>query len=169
MIWNRDLSTVHSLDPAKIAEYVTHSWFNYEGGDDRSLHPFDGATNPNYTGPQPPYDKLFPEGFRDEKYSWLKSPRYEDKPTEVGPLARMLVAYASGHERVRALVNHVLGHLGVGPEALFSTLGRVAARGIETLLLAEHMGTWLGELADNMGRGELAIAGTSKWSPSTWP
>ena len=88
---------------------------------------------------------------------------------EVGPLSRMLVAYVSGHPRVQELVGYALGQLGVGPEALFSTLGRVAARGIETLVLAEKLEDWLMELADNMGRGELEIADTSKWDPKSWP
>ena len=70
---------------------------------------------------------------------------------EVGPLARMLVAYVSGHARVKELVGTVLKTLGVGPEALFSTLGRVAARGIETQVLAERMDTWVDGLAANMG------------------
>jgi [NiFe] hydrogenase large subunit/hydrogenase large subunit len=88
---------------------------------------------------------------------------------EVGPLARMLVAYASGLSKVRELVDGALGKLGVGPEALFSTLGRVAARGLETALLADKMGDWVDELADNMGRGELRIHDNDKWDPSTWP
>ena len=62
---------------------------------------------------------------------------------EVGPLSRMLVAYASGHPRVKELVDAVLKKLSVGPEALFSTLGRVAARGIETQVLAEKMDDWV--------------------------
>ena len=105
----------------------------------------------------------------DGKYSWLKSPRYDGLAMEVGPLSRMLVAYGSGHPRVRELVGYVLGELGVGPAALFSTLGRVAARGIETLVLAEKLEGWLDELTDNMGRGELAIHDNSKWDPSSWP
>ncbi len=169
VIWNKDLSQVHAFDPAQVTEYVTHSWYDYAGGNDRPLHPADGETNPSYTGPEPPYEKLFPEGFSDQSYSWLKSPRYEDKPMEVGPLARMLVAYASGHERVKELVGLVLGKLGVGPEALFSTLGRVAARGIETWVLAEKMEGWLDELASNMGAGDLRIHDNSKWEPESWP
>jgi [NiFe] hydrogenase large subunit/hydrogenase large subunit len=165
VIRGKDLANVEALDPAKITEYVTHSWFEYGGGDQNGVHPFSGETNPNYTGPQPPYDRLDTDG----KYSWLKSPRYDDLPMEVGPLSRMLVAYASGHPRVQELVNGALGHLGVGAEALFSTLGRVAARGIETVVLAEKMEGWLDELATNMGRGELAIADNSKWDPSSWP
>ena len=63
----------------------------------------------------------------------------------------------------------MLGKLSVGPEALFSTLGRVAARGIETLVLAEQMDGWLDELAANMARRDLRIHDNSKWDPATWP
>jgi [NiFe] hydrogenase large subunit/hydrogenase large subunit len=88
---------------------------------------------------------------------------------EVGPLSRMLVAYGRGHEAVREQVGAVLAHLGVGPEALFSTLGRTAARGIETKVLADKIEDWVDELQDNMAAGDLAICDTSKWDPSTWP
>ena len=165
VIRNRDLSTVEPLDESKITEYVTHSWYDYADGDEQGLHPSQGETSPNYTGPEPPYDRLNTDG----KYSWLKSPRYDGLAMEVGPLSRMLVAYASGHQRVQELVGYALGQLGVGPEVLFSTLGRVAARGVETLLLAEKLEGWLDELADNMGRGELRIHDNSKWSPDSWP
>ena len=165
IIRGRDLSKVEPFDPARVAEYITHSWYAYQGGDDKSLHPFQGETSPNYTGPTPPYERL----ETDKKYSWLKSPRYADEPMEVGPLARMLVAYASGHARVKALVDAVLKKLGVGPDALFSTLGRVAARGIETQVLAEKIDDWVDALAGNMASGELRIHDTSKWEPATWP
>ena len=88
---------------------------------------------------------------------------------EVGPLSRMLVSYASGHPRVKDLVDAVLKKLGVGPEALFSTLGRVAARGIETQVLAEKIEDWVDALAANMASGELRIHDNSKWDPSSWP
>lgn len=165
LIRGGDLSTIETVDPAKITEQVTHSWYAYSGGDKEALHPFEGQTEPNYTGPEPPYERLNTDG----KYSWLKSPRYGGEPMEVGPLARMLVGYASGRERIQALVNGALGQLGVGPEALFSTLGRVAARGIETQVLVERLGGWVDELEDNMGRGELRIHDNSKWDPASWP
>jgi [NiFe] hydrogenase large subunit/hydrogenase large subunit len=88
---------------------------------------------------------------------------------EVGPLARMLVAYVSGHQQVKPLVDAVLKKLGVGPEALFSTLGRVAARGIETQVLADKMGDWVDGLAANMNAGDHRIHDNSKWDPSSWP
>jgi hydrogenase large subunit len=165
IIRGRDISKVEAFDPTKVAEYVTHSWYQYQRGDDASLHPFQGETTPNFTGPNPPYERL----DTDKKYSWLKSPRYGDEPMEVGPLARMLVAYVSGHARVKELVTMTLTSLKVGPEALFSTLGRVAARGIETLILAEKMDDWVNQLAANMGSGELRIHDNAKWEPATWP
>jgi Ni,Fe-hydrogenase I large subunit len=156
---------VEPFDPAKISEQVKHSWYEYASGDDKGIHPSVGETRPRYTGPNPPYERL----DTSAKYSWLKSPRYDGQPMEVGPLARMLVAYLSGNESVKAKVDLVLGKLEVGPEALFSTLGRIAARAIETLVLAEKIETWVDELAANMGRGELAIHDNSKWDPSSWP
>jgi [NiFe] hydrogenase large subunit/hydrogenase large subunit len=165
VIWNKDLGKVEDLDPAKITEYVTHSWYEYAGGDAKALHPSQGETHPKYTGPQPPYDRLDTAG----KYSWLKSPRYAEKAVEVGPLARMLVAYGRGQPRVKELVGAVLGKLGVGPEALFSTLGRIAARAIETQVLVDKMTDWVHALADNIGRGELRIHDNDRWDPASWP
>ena len=165
IIRNKDPSKVEELDPSKITEQVAHSWYDYEGGNEQAIHPSLGETKPNYTGPKPPFERL----DTANGYSWLKSPRYDGVPMEVGPLSRMLVNYARGHEKEQALVNHVLQTLGVGPAALFSTLGRVAARGIETQLLVDKMGDFVDELADNMGKGELRIHDNAKWDPSTWP
>jgi hydrogenase large subunit len=169
IIRGRDLSKVEPFDQMKVTEYVSHSWYQYQRGDAVALHPFDGETQPNYTGPTPPYEFLGLDANTTKKYSWLKSPRYDGEPMEVGPLARMLVAYASDHPRVKELVGSVLKQLNVGPEALFSTLGRVAARGIETLVIAEKMSDWVNGLAANMASGDLRIHDNSKWEPATWP
>jgi hydrogenase large subunit len=165
IVMGRDISQLLPMDEKKITEYVTHSWYNYSSGDDKGLHPYDGETSHNYTGPMPPYEFLDTDG----KYSWVKSPRYDDKPMEVGPLARVLVAYVGGNQDVQAAVNFVLGKLGVGPEALFSTLGRTAARGVDCLIMAQKNETWLQQLADNMGRGILETHTQERWDPSTWP
>lgn len=165
VIVDRNLNEVQEFDPAQVGEYVTHSWYSYEGGDGEALHPYDGETTPNYTGPEPPYERLNTDG----KYSWLKSPRYRDMPMEVGPLARMLVAYASGHDDVRELVNYVLGQLDAPPAALFSTLGRTAARGIETALVARQLGTWYDALITNIRNGDRSTFNPTKFEPSTWP
>jgi [NiFe] hydrogenase large subunit/hydrogenase large subunit len=165
VILGKDLANVQPMDETRITEYVTHSWYEYSKGNQAGLHPYDGETSHRYTGPKPPYEFLDTDG----KYSWVKSPRYMDQPMEVGPLARMVIAYARGHKDVQGTVNFVLGKLGVGPEALFSTLGRTAARGIETLLLAQKSEAWLDQLADNMGRGMLEVHNGDRWEPSTWP
>ncbi len=163
-IMNQDLANLIPVDHEEIAEYVTHSWYSY---DDDSLpkHPYVGETNPNYTGPQPPYDYLETDG----KYSWVKAPRFRDEPMEVGPLAHMLVGYASGQEEIQSTVGSVLDTLGVGPEALFSTLGRTAARCIETVIIGNKMSEWIGELAGAMAEGDYAIHENSMWDPENWP
>jgi hydrogenase large subunit len=166
IVLNKDLgNSPQPLDHNRIGEYVTRSWYTYSEGDHVAKHPWYGETEWTYTGPQPPFDFLDTHG----KYSWLKAPRYDDVPMEVGPLARMVVAYAAGHSRVRELVGQVLNHLGVGPEALFSTLGRVAARGIETQVIAEKMQDWITELETNMNNGDLDIHNGALWDPGTWP
>ncbi len=165
VIRGRDVAHVADFDPAKVTEQVAHSWYAYEGGDAAALHPTVGETKPNYTGPRPPYERLNTDG----KYSWVKSPRYDGAPMEVGPLARMLVGYGRGHAEIKRRVDGALAHLGVGVDALFSTLGRVAARGLETQILANRLSGWVAELAANMSRGELRIHDSSRWEPSTWP
>ncbi len=100
IILKQDIGKVLALEPNHITESVKHAWYDYSGGDDKPLHPSQGETLPHYTGPQPPYERL----DLAQKYSWLKSPRYSGEAMEVGPLARMLVAYGSGHARVRELV-----------------------------------------------------------------
>ncbi|MBT0653387.1 nickel-dependent hydrogenase large subunit [Geomobilimonas luticola] len=162
IILNRDLSKVYPIDQKKITESVAHSWYE---GSDAGVHPYDGQTEPKYTGPKPPYDMIDTTG----KYSWVKSPRYDGTSMETGPLATILVAYASGHAGAKGAVDMVLKKLGVGPEALFSTLGRTAARGIETLLVAQELSKWLDMLVANVKGGDLAVHNGEKWDPATWP
>ncbi|HMK85404.1 MAG TPA: nickel-dependent hydrogenase large subunit [Steroidobacteraceae bacterium] len=166
VIHNQDLSRIEPMDQAKIDEYVTHSWYDYSVGDDKGLNPYKGETHPHYTGPKPPYQRL----NVDQKYSWLKSPRYDGAPMQVGPLARMLVAYGVGSpSRAKELIDKSLGQLNAQPPALFSTLGRIAARAIEAQVLVESMSMWVEALADSMGRRDYRIQDTSKWDPSSWP
>ena len=165
IILDGDLGTVHPVDQAKITESIARSYYEYEAGDEARLHPWDGETSPKYTGPTPPYLAL----DVDNKYSWLKSPRYDGQPMEVGPLARMLVAYGAGNERVQELVNGALTELKLQPAALFSTLGRVAARALETVYLLDLMDQWLNDLAANAQSGDVRIHDGSKWDPSSWP
>ncbi|MGD8560847.1 MAG: nickel-dependent hydrogenase large subunit [Gammaproteobacteria bacterium] len=168
VILNRDISTIHELDlddPEQVQEYVSHSWYNYSGGKDQGLHPYDGETEFNYDGPEPPYKHL----DVDKSYSWLKSPRWRGKPMEVGPLARALMLYASGHEQMKELVDMTLKTLDVPVQALFSTLGRTAARTLETKVFADTMQGWLDQLITNIKNGDVRTFNEAMWDPSTWP
>jgi len=132
--------TYNKFDDKKVTEDVSHGW--YESGS--AKHPYEGET------------KALKEDvkFSDDHYSWSKAPRYTDAPMEVGPLSRVLVAYAKGDKTVQSTVNGVLKKLGVGASALFSTLGRTAARGIETLLIGDEMDKWLDQLKSNISKGK---------------
>ena len=164
LIQQQNLSVVNPVAQTQVAEYIAHSWYTYAEGNAAGLHPWKGETNPQYTGPTPPFDYV-----TTDKYSWLKAPRYNGTAVEVGPLARTLLAYASGTSSVQQIVKSALAQLGVGPTALFSTLGRVAARAIEAQLMVNQLPTWLQQLEDNMARGDLTIHDNTYWDPSTWP
>jgi hydrogenase large subunit len=167
-ILDRDLSTVHDVDmnaADQIQEYIAHSYYGYTGGKDIPLHPYDGETNLQYTGPTPPYDMLDVE----HSYSWLKSPRWKGHAMEVGPLARVLMLYAKGHEQTRELVDMTLGKLEVPVEALFSTLGRTAARGLETKVIGDMMQTWHNHLVANIKAGDTDTFNDALWDPASWP
>jgi [NiFe] hydrogenase large subunit/hydrogenase large subunit len=165
IILGKNLSRVHPYDHNLVKEYITSSWYEYAGGPDTGLHPWQGETKAKYDGPPTPWTYL--QGL--PKYSWMKAPRYEERPMEVGPLARVLVAYASGHKDVQAMAKELMDRLNVGPAALFSTLGRVAARGLETVLLARRLGTWYDRLVARIKSGDTQTFTKEKWEPSTWP
>lgn len=167
-ILGRDLSTIHEIDldaDDQVQEYVAHSWYNYGGGKATGLHPYAGETELNYDGPEPPYEYL----DVDKSYSWLKSPRWKGNVMEVGPLARALMLYASGNEQMQELVNYTLQTLDVPVEALFSTLGRTAARTLETKLVADNMQTWYDNLVANIKAGITRTFNEKLWEPSSWP
>ncbi len=168
VVLDRNLNEVHPVDGKnleEIQEYVTHSWYEYSIGDERPLHPWNGETKFNYTGPKPPYDYLNVQG----KYSWLKTPRWNGKPMEVGPLARLIVGYASGNEEIKEAVDEALKKLNVPATVLFSTLGRTAARAIETKLVAIWAKEFYQQLLSNIKNGDTRTFNPEKWDPSTWP
>ncbi len=168
IIMGRDLSTVHEVDvkdPEQIKEYIAHSYYDYDTGNESGKHPWEGQTNLNYTGPKPPYDQLNVE----DKYSWLKTPRWKGSPMEVGPLSRMLVGYASGREDYKEVVEWALSTLNVPVEALFSTLGRTAARGLETVLVSNWALEFFDSLISNIKNGDSRMHTDYRWEPSSWP
>jgi hydrogenase large subunit len=167
-ILNRNLAEVLPVDPrdtTEVQEFIPHSWYEYGDGDGAGKHPWQGETKFNYTGPKPPYEQLDVAG----KYSWLKTPRWKGHAMEVGPLSRMLVAYASGHAEVKEVVEGALKTLGVPVTALFSTLGRTAARGLETKLIARWALEFYNQFVANVKNGDTRMADTTRWEPATWP
>ncbi|QOR63002.1 nickel-dependent hydrogenase large subunit [Sulfurovum sp. ST-21] len=152
VVLDGDISKAFDLDETKITEDVTHSWYEGTGAPE---HPYEGTTIPKYTGLKEGED-----GYKylktDEKYSWIKSPLYDGKKVEVGPLARMVVGYVKGDERIQKYVGNFLKRANLPITVLFSTVGRTAARAIETELMADVMLEWVDELAKNAASGDLS-------------
>lgn len=168
LILNRDLANITEPDPRdmeRMKEFVTRSWYGYAEGNEVGLHPWVGETEFDYTGPRPPYEQLEVE----RKYSWLKAPRWNGIPVEVGPLARVLALYASGNEQTKELVDLVLKKLQVPPTALFSTLGRTAARAIETKVFADQLRTFYERLVAAIAAGNTSTFNGERWDPRSWP
>jgi hydrogenase large subunit len=167
-ILDRDLGNVLPVDlndTAQVQELISHSWYEYTAGKNAALHPYQGETTPRYSGPSNTYTNL----DLDAEYSWLKSPRWRGYPMEVGPLARVLIMFGQGNEVVQETVNKVLAELKLPLGALFSTLGRTAARGIECKALADQMPVWYERLRGNIADGNGTVFDDSQFRPSTWP
>jgi hydrogenase large subunit len=161
-IMNGDLSTVREIksfdEPYfrdNVSESIAHAW--YDG--DWQRHPWEEETEPKWSK----FDD-------DGKYSWVKAPRFEGKPMQVGPLAQVLVGFALGHEPTVRWAKKTLDTAGsvagvtLGPEILHSTLGRHAARMIRTCVIAELAEKHWKLLADNIGGGDVAI-----FNPPSFP
>lgn len=166
-VLDRDLTKVHEVnprDPEEIKEEITNSWYTYSDADAKPKHPWAGETNLKYSGPTPPYEYLNVE----DKYSWIKTPRWKGRPMEVGPLARLLVGYAAGNKEIKEVVDFGLKKLDVPATALFSTLGRTAARGLETILIGRWASEFYSELITNIKNGDTRTVNHEKWEKTTW-
>ncbi len=172
-IINGNLKEVHPVDlrnPDEIQEFVPHSWYDYPD-EAKGLHPWDGITEPNYAlGPNAKGTRTNIEQLDEQaKYSWIKAPRWRGHAMEVGPLARYVVGYAQGHEVITDQVNRTLSALNLPVEALFSTLGRTAARALEAQWAAEMQRYFMDKLIANIKAGDSATANVEKFDPATWP
>jgi hydrogenase large subunit len=148
-----------------VQEYVAHSWYSYAQDNEAALHPYAGETTLAYTGPPPPFRQL--DGTKT--YSWVKSPRWRGKPMEMGPLARLVLLHASGNAPAIALTAATLQKLNLPFEGLYSTLGRIVARGIESKLMVDRMAVWHDRLMANIEAGNVKAFNDEKWEPSNWP
>lgn len=141
IIYDGDLSKVFGINEDLITEEATHAWY----ADNEPLHPYNGKTNPKYTGFRD-MDTIGMNGEKvhskviDEKgkYTWIKSPRYDGKAMEVGPLACILISYAKGNKKIVPLVDEFLEKTGLPKSALFTALGRTAARMLQAKAIAKY-------------------------------
>lgn len=157
IVKNGDISKLLDLNEDLITEEAIHSWYK----NDKPLHPYDGETSPNYTGfneeqtigadGNPTPTKVLKI---DGKYSWIKSPRYEGEPYEVGPLAAIVVGLAAKNPRITEVATQFLKDTGLPIEALFSTLGRTAARALECKLSATYGIEAFNSLVENLKTGD---------------
>ncbi|EJW11480.1 Uptake hydrogenase large subunit [Rhodovulum sp. PH10] len=173
VILNGNLKEVLPVDleaPDQIQEYVTHSWYKY-ADEAKGLHPYDGVTEPNFVlGLATKGTKTNIEAVDEAaKYSFLKAPRWKGNAVEVGPLARYIIGYAQGKPEFKEPADKLLSDLGVPVTALFSTLGRTAARGLEAQWAAHKLRAAQDKLVATLKAGDLATANTDKWAPSSWP
>ena len=172
-IINGDLSKIHEVDlrdPGQIQEFVSHSWYTYPD-ESKGLHPWDGITEANFVlGPNARTQGRNIESLDEAaKYSFLKAPRWKGHAMEVGPLARYIIGYVQGKPEFKEPVDGLLKTLDVPLQALFSTLGRTAARGLECQWAADKLKYYYDKLIANLKAGDLNTANTARWEPSSWP
>ena len=171
VIYDDDYSKFDPFDPSLIAESVATAWFKYSG-DGKPLHPSVGETTVNYTGPTLT-NGAYPDNTwlgDGDQYTWSKAPRYNGKPMQVGPLARVLLAYAQGHPRTKELVDGAAKTLGITLKQLNSTGGRTLARAVECLIEAETLANdTMPAFIDGLKNGDISVFDSTKWEPSSWP
>ncbi|MCZ8132080.1 MAG: nickel-dependent hydrogenase large subunit [Steroidobacteraceae bacterium] len=168
-----DLSKIHEVDlrdPEQIQESVDHSWYQYPDGV-KALHPWEGVTQAKFElGPKSKGTRTNIEQIDEgAKYSWIKAPRWRGHAVEVGPLARYVIGYAQGNPEFKEPTEKLLRTLDVPVPALFSTLGRTAARGLECSWAAHKLRYFQDKLLANIKAGDQSTANTAKWEPSSWP
>jgi len=176
VVINGDLSKVQEVDlrnPDEVQEFVSHSWYKY-ADESKGLHPWDGVTEPDYSpeGPNFKGTRTKIENLDESsKYSWIKAPRWKGHSMEAGPLSRMVLGYIQPKQYpiIKDTVDSALRKLDLPVTALFSTLGRTAARGLEAGYCADLQVQQFDKLMANLKAGDTSTANVEKWDPSTWP
>ncbi|AKH21751.1 nickel-dependent hydrogenase large subunit [Sedimenticola thiotaurini] len=172
-IINGNLKEVHEVDlrdPDEIQEFVPHSWYKYPD-ESKGLHPWDGVTEADFQlGANTRGSKTDIHQIDEAaKYSWIKAPRWKGHAMEVGPLARYIIGYAKGDKEITEQINFTLKTLDLPVTALFSTLGRTAARGLEAQWAADKMRYFMDKMMANIKAGDSNTANVERWDPETWP
>jgi hydrogenase large subunit len=168
-------------DPDVLNEGVEHSWYKYPDSEGKDLHPWDGVTKANYTGPKEGTKTNWKTLDEEGKYSWLKTPKWRGKMAEVGPLARYIIVYTKMkkgllpeptwvEKMIVDQIEAVSKVLNLKPEVWMTTMvGRTAVRGLEAQVHAYIGKYFFDKLVKNIKSGDTAVANMTKWDPSTWP
>ncbi|AZA10295.1 nickel-dependent hydrogenase large subunit [Corynebacterium pseudopelargi] len=166
VILDGDYTKIQPLDTNKIKEYISSAWYSYEAGNDVGLHPLEGETTVNYTGPTPPYEWLADR----EQYTWSKAPRYDGRAVQVGPVSRVLLAYLQDEPKTKQMVDEVLKKLDLEIHQLNSTAGRTLARAVEAVTTADALlNVLLPEFTRRLRAGDIEVFDPTRWEPKSWP
>jgi hydrogenase large subunit len=139
-----------------VTEDTTHAYYKGAGGN--ALHPWKGETDPEFT-----------DWKEDKKYTWVKAPRFEGQPAQVGPLANVLCGYAAGNPLMKKWTDAALGKISAiakvkaTPAMLHSTLGRHGARAVRTAVLSELATKHWQLLVDNITKGDTDVFNAPKF------
>lgn len=139
-----DFPKIHDAKREDVLEHTSRGWYK----DGKPMNPSEGVTDPEFT--------MLSD---DKKYTWAKAPRLNGQPMEVGALARMMVAYASGNPGVQKITDNTLAALGQAgkPQVLMSVLGRIATRALECKLVVDQMYQWGLDLIENIKAGKTDV------------
>lgn len=165
----KNVMSVDLADPQQIQEFVDHAWYRYPN-DQLGRHPFDGITDPWYNpGDVKGSDTHIQQLNEQERYSWIKAPRWRGHAMEVGPLARTLIAYHKGNAATIESVDRMMSALKLPLSGIQSTLGRILCRAHEAQWAVSKLQYFFDRLMTNLKNGDLATANTEKWEPASWP
>ena len=138
VIYNHDFDKVEGFNEEKISEEIDRAWYS---GDARE-------NEINYTDLNA--DGSLKTAKNDDKYSWIKAPRYDGKTMETGPLARVLISYSRDNSLIKFFVDEFLQDTDLELLDLSSAVGRNAARAIESAYICEYIFKLVSRLIQNI-------------------
>ncbi len=137
VVYNHDFANIEEFDESKITEEVDRAWYDNED-----------TEKPFYTDLNE--DGSLKTAKNDDKYSWVKAPRYDGKTMETGPLARVLISYSKDNELIKPFVDEFLKDTDLTLFDLSTTIGRNCARAIETIYVCEYIFKLVSRLTQNI-------------------
>ncbi len=141
IVIGHDFENIMAFDESKITEEASRAWYK----DEKPTGPYEETTEPFYTD-------LNEDGTlkTEDKYSWIKAPRYEGKPMEVGPLARMVIGYSEDASTVKPYMQRFMKATGMELIDFSTTVGRTAARAVEAEICCDYIFDFISDLIENI-------------------